>query len=92
MRIDELLRTHFAIFGFTGVGKSNLLSTTVAKIFESTQEPVKLVFFDLMSEYTGLLIDQLLSENIDGRLLTIGRNSLPEGTFKYINKLYGAPE
>ena len=91
MRIDELLRTHFAIFGFTGVGKSNLLSTTVAKIFESTQEPVKLVFFDLMSEYTGLLIDQLLSENIDGRLLTIGRNSLPEGTFKYINKLYGAP-
>ena len=91
MRIDELLRTHFAIFGFTGVGKSNLLSTTVAKIFESTQEPVKLVFFDLMSEYTGLLIDQLLSGNIDGRLLTIGRNSLPEGTFKYINKLYGAP-
>ena len=91
MRIDELLRTHFAIFGFTGVGKSNLLSTTVAKIFESTQEPVKLVFFDLMSEYTGLLIDQLLSENIDGRLLTIGRNSLPEGTFKYINKLYRAP-
>lgn len=91
MRIDELLRTHFAIFGFTGVGKSNLLSTAVAKIFESTQEPVKLVFFDLMSEYTGLLIDQLLSKNIDGRLLTIGRNSLPEGTFKYINKLYGAP-
>ena len=92
MRIDELLRTHFAIFGFTGVGKSNLLSTTVAKIFESTQEPVKLVFFDLMSEYTGLLIDQLLSEKVDGRLLTIGRNTLPEGTFKYINGLYGAPD
>ena len=91
MRIDELLRTHFAIFGFTGVGKSNLLSTTVAKVFESTQEPVKLVFFDLMSEYTGLLIDQLLSDNVNGRLLTIGRNTLPEGTFKYINELYGAP-
>ncbi len=92
MRIDELLRTHFAIFGFTGVGKSNLLSTIVAKIFESTQEPVKLVFFDLMSEYTGLLIDQLLSDNVEGRLLTIGRNTLPEGTFKYINDLNGAPE
>ena len=91
MRIDELLRTHFAIFGFTGVGKSNLLSTTVSKIFESTQEPVKLVFFDLMSEYTGLLIDQLLSDKVDGRLLTIGRNTLPEGTFKYINELSGAP-
>ena len=92
MRIDELLRTHFAIFGFTGVGKSNLLSTTVAKIFESTQEPVKLVFFDLMGEYTGLLIDQLLSDNVDGHLLTIGRNTLPEGTFKFINNLNGAPE
>lgn len=91
MRIDELLRTHFAIFGFTGVGKSNLLSMTVSKIFESAQEPVKLVFFDLMSEYTGLLIDQLLSGNVDGHLLTIGRNTLPEGTFKYINRLSGAP-
>ena len=92
MRIDELLRTHFAIFGFTGVGKSNLLSTIVAKIFESTQDPVKLVFFDLMNEYTGLLIDQLLSDNVDGRLLTIGRNTLPEGTFKCINALSGAPK
>ena len=92
MRIDELLRTHFAIFGFTGVGKSNLLSTTVAKIFESTQEPVKLVFFDLMGEYTGLLIDQLLSDNVDGHLLAIGRNTLPEGTFKFINNLNDAPE
>ena len=92
MRIDELLRTHFAIFGFTGVGKSNLLSTTVARIFESTQEPIKLVFFDLMGEYTGLLIDQLLSEKVYGRLLTIGRNTLPEGTFKYINGLDKAPD
>ena len=92
MRIDELIRTHFAIFGFTGVGKSNLLSTIVAKIFESTQEPVKLVFFDLMSEYTGLLIDQLLSEHVEGRLLTIGRNTLPEGTFRYINALNDAPK
>lgn len=92
MRIDELLRTHFAVFGFTGVGKSNLLSTIVAKIFESAKEPVKLVFFDLMSEYTGLLIDQLLSDDIDGCLLTIGRDSLPEGTFKNINKLNDAPD
>ncbi len=91
MRVDELLRTHFAIFGFTGVGKSNLLSTIVAKIFESTEEPVKLVFFDLMGEYTGLLIDQLLSDDIDGRLLAIGRNTLPEGTFKYINDLVEKP-
>ena len=91
LRIDDLLRTHFAIFGFTGVGKSNLLSTAVARIFEASQEPVKLVFFDLMSEYTGLLIDQLLSKDVHGNLLTIGRNTLPEGTFKHINGLRGKP-
>ena len=92
LRVEELLRTHFAVFGFTGVGKSNLLSTTVAKIFKSSTEPkVKLVFFDLIGEYTGLLIDQLLSDDISGRLLTIGDKTLPEGTFKYINELPGAP-
>lgn len=91
VRIDDLLRTHFAIFGFTGVGKSNLLSTAVAKMFEASQDPVKLVFFDLMSEYTGLLIDQLLSKDVHGNLLTIGRNTLPEGTFKHINRLHGRP-
>src|SRR5262249_7667349 len=60
LRIEELYRTHFAIFGFTGVGKSNLLSTIVAKVFKDADVPVKLVFFDLMSEYTALLLDQLL--------------------------------
>lgn len=91
VRIDDLLRTHFAIFGFTGVGKSNLLSTAVARIFNASQEPVKLVFFDLMSEYTGLLIDQLLSTSVHGNLLTIGMNTLPEGTFRHINGLPGKP-
>src|SRR2546427_7961532 len=27
LRVEEALRTHFAVFGFTGAGKSNLLST-----------------------------------------------------------------
>lgn len=91
LRIEELYRTHFAIFGFTGVGKSNLLSTIVAKVFADASEPLKLVFFDLMSEYTGLLADQLLSDKINGRILTIGRRTLPEGLFKYINGQPGAP-
>lgn len=91
LRIEELYRTHFAIFGFTGVGKSNLLSTIVAKVMTDATEPLKLVFFDLMSEYTGLLIDQLLAENIHARILTIGRHTLPEGLFKHINSQRGAP-
>lgn len=90
-RVEDMLRTHFAIFGFTGVGKSNLLSTAVSKIFESSQDPVKIVFFDLMGEYTGLLIDQLLAKKINGNMLAIGRNTLPEGVFKRINGLRGAP-
>lgn len=92
LRIEELYRTHFAVFGFTGVGKSNLLSTIVAKVLSDTTEPLKLVFFDLMSEYTVLLLDQLLSDRVQGRILTIGRHTLPEGLFQYINKQAGAPD
>lgn len=91
LRIEELYRTHFAIFGFTGVGKSNLLSTIVAKVLADTAEPLKLVFFDLMSEYTVLLLDQLLEDRIKGGILTVGRQTLPEGLFKHINALRGAP-
>lgn len=91
LRIEELYRTHFAIFGFTGVGKSNLLSTIVAKVMKDATQPLKLVFFDLMSEYTGLLLDQLLDDSLRARILTIGRHTLPEGLFRHINGMPGAP-
>jgi uncharacterized protein len=91
LRIEELYRTHFAIFGFTGVGKSNLLSTIVAKVLTDAVEPLKLVFFDLMSEYTTLLLDQLLAPGIRGGIVTIGRQTLPEGLFRHLNDLPGAP-
>jgi DNA helicase HerA-like ATPase len=91
LRIEELYRTHFAIFGFTGVGKSNLLSTIVSKVLNDAQEPLKLVFFDLMSEYTVLLLDQFLSEKVMGRILTVGRHTLPEGLFQYLNDMPQKP-
>jgi uncharacterized protein len=91
LRIEELYRTHFAIFGFTGVGKSNLLSTIVAKVFTDANDPLKLVFFDLMGEYTVLLLDQLMSDGAQGRILTLGRQTLPEGVLKLINGLNKAP-
>jgi uncharacterized protein len=91
LRIEELYRTHFAIFGFTGVGKTNLLSTIVAKVFADASEPLKLVFFDLLSEYTALLLDQLLGGKVRGRIVTLGRHTLPEGLFKRLNDLPGAP-
>jgi len=91
LRIEDLYRTHFAIFGFTGVGKSNLLSTVVAKVLADAQDRLKLVFFDLMSEYTVLLLDQLLREDLRAGILTLGRYTLPENVFRYIDELTGRP-
>lgn len=86
VRVEDLLRTHFGIFGFTGAGKSNLLSTLVSKVLTESNEPIKVVFFDLMGEYTTLLIDQLLRENIDAYLVCLGEHTLPLPVFKFINK------
>ena len=92
VRVEDLLRTHFAIFGFTGVGKSNLLSTLISKILADSERKVKLVLFDMMGEYTTLLVDQLLSNSIVGRILILGRQTLPEGLFAHINDLKDAPD
>ncbi len=55
--VENCLKTHFGIFGFTGVGKSNLMSTFISKIFSKEDSIKKVLFFDLMDEYFGLLID-----------------------------------
>ena len=89
-RTRELCRTPCAVVGSAGAGKSNLLSTLVAKLFKDSQEPLKLVLFDFMGEHTALLIDQLLAAG-HGGVLTLGRHTLPEGVFKYINRQPGAP-
>lgn len=90
VRIEDFIRVHFGIFGFTGAGKSNLLSTYIANLLSSPQV-IKVVLFDLMGEYSVLLLDQLLKENIHGGILTVGRQTLPEGLFKHINELPNAP-
>lgn len=56
----------------------------------ASKKVVKVVLFDLMGEYTVLLADQLLRLKT-GRVLTLGRNTLPEGLFKYLNDLRGKP-
>jgi hypothetical protein len=61
--VEDFIRVHSGVFGFTGAGKSNLLSTYVTKLLEASQSAgrsVKIVLFDLMSEYTVLLLDQLI--------------------------------
>jgi hypothetical protein len=86
VRVEDLLKTHFGIFGFTGAGKSNLLSTLISRVLTESQEKVKIVFFDLMGEYTTLLIDQLLRKDLEGRLVCLGENTLPGPVFKFINE------
>ncbi len=93
---EDLLRTHFAIFGFTGAGKSNLVSTLVNKVLHaySTMEPssqgyapenVKIVLFDLMSEYSVLLADWLVKAP-DACLLVLTEETLPEDVLQFMEQ------
>ncbi len=84
LRIEEALRTHFGVFGFTGAGKSNLLSTLVAKFLgtRAGHPPVKLIVFDLMSEFSVLLMD-LLIDQPRSCLLAIGPETLPDSVLQY---------
>lgn len=85
LRVEELIKVHFGIFGFTGAGKSNLLSTLVRKLLMESQEPLKIVFFDLMSEYTGLLLDQLV-DLPGGRIINVGAQTVPESVLLYYSQ------
>ncbi len=80
----KLARLHFGIFGYTGSGKSNLVSSLVDRLLASGRQPAgrgeqafKVVLIDLMDEYTGLLIDHLISHDYS-RLIVCGRRTLPE--------------
>ncbi len=82
--VEELLQVHFGVFGFTGAGKSNLLSTLVAKLFQERQrkDALKVVFFDLMSEYATLVLDLLVKE--DAYLIGLGAQTFPGEVIEYL--------
>ncbi len=72
---EDLLRTHFGVFGFTGAGKSNLLSNLISNLISVAKEN-KVVLFDLMTEYSGLLID-LIHKIDEAYILCVTEDSLP---------------
>lgn len=88
---EDLLRTHFAIFGFTGAGKSNLVSTLVDRVLNAfsredpTHENVKVVLFDLMGEYSVLLADWLV-KSPDACLLVLTEETLPEDVLQFMEQ------
>ncbi len=83
MKVDELLRTHFGVFGFTGAGKSNLVSTLIHDLLKCSST-VKIVLFDLMAEYMPLLVD-VLTDIENAYVLSLDVDSIPggESTLRY---------
>jgi DNA helicase HerA-like ATPase len=80
LKVDDLVKTHFAVFGYTGTGKSNLVSTIVSKLLAS-DTPIQIVVFDLMGEYVGLLADVLLQ--VDGAVAYL-EDSLPDDVLDFL--------
>ncbi|MEM3027307.1 MAG: ATP-binding protein [Candidatus Bathyarchaeia archaeon] len=65
---ERLVRYHFGIFGFTGCGKSNLLSNILRRLIYHTPA-TKVVIFDISAEYPFLLQDVLADPSIPSKLI-----------------------
>ena len=81
---ESLIRLHFGIFGFTGAGKSNLISTLISKVMEKSPEGTKIVIFDIMGEYLTLLIDLLIKYE-DSKIIGVGAQTFVEDLYEYYN-------
>ena len=81
---DGLMRTHFGVFAYTNAGKSNLLSTVAAKIFEKADD-VKIVIYDLMGEYGALLID-VLHDAPGACMVYLSPQAMPKSVLEFWKK------
>ncbi len=94
VRRDDLTRLHFGVFGYTGAGKSNLISTLVANILQPSdalERTYRVVLVDLMDEYTGLLIDQLVKHK-NSLLVVCGRRTLTEQVYEIVVQIMQAKD
>lgn len=60
---DDLIKYHVGVFGFTGVGKSNLTANLLRKLMRRNRElgeELKVAILDVSGEYTVHLLDFLL--------------------------------
>ncbi|MBO3803631.1 MAG: ATP-binding protein [Candidatus Brockarchaeota archaeon] len=65
---ERLVRYHFGIFGFTGSGKSNLMSNILRRLIYHSKD-VKVVIFDISMEYPFLLQDVLADPKIPSKVV-----------------------
>lgn len=89
--IEDLVKTHFGVFGYTGVGKSNLISTLIGKLLLNERDTVNVCLFDLMGEYLGLLVDLLTSQAINATIICLGPRTLPGPTLDFVAQQRIAP-
>lgn len=84
---ESLLTTHFGIFGFTGVGKSNLVSSLVHSLcFENRDPLANFVIMDPNDEYLGLFIDRCVNRPNEVTYIHVGSDSLHEGILTELGK------
>jgi DNA helicase HerA-like ATPase len=60
--LEKTIKYHIGIFGFTGSGKSNLISLLLRKILNNINYS-KLVVFDISAEYSILILDKIANDN-----------------------------
>lgn len=74
--LDRLIRYHYGVFAYTGGGKSNLVANIIRRIIHHTNS--KVIIFDISSEYTILLLDLLLNDEIPSLIVLeeelVGKN------------------
>ena len=61
VNLSSMVKYHMGAFGFTGTGKSNLLSYLIRKAME-VEKDLKVVVFDVAGEYGIHLLDKLIEE------------------------------
>jgi hypothetical protein len=85
---ERLVRYHFGIFGFTGSGKSNLLSNILRRLIYHTKD-TKVVIFDISMEYPFLLLDVFSDPKISSKIILESPVSSAEQLYKIIVKPRG---
>ena len=82
MDSEKLFQLHFGVYGSTGSGKSNMLSTLISKVMQKDIE-TNLVIFDVNNEYFGLLFDVLLNCG-DAHLVFIDESIIGNSMQQYL--------
>ena len=63
VNLENLVKYHLGVFGFTGSGKSNLISFLVRKMLENLRD-TSFVIFDVSGEYLVHLADLVLKHGV----------------------------